>query len=671
MDSGPANGRGATSRLAARIVTWLLIAAVVGFDVWTIRSSRKIWNFGEPQKDYYNLLVDGFQDGHLHMKAEVPAALLNAPDPYDPAKRPPGIALHDASLYRGKYYLYFGVVPAVTLLLPFTAITGVDLPLQLGVLLFVLGGIAISLATWRAVRRRYFADATPWLDPMAVLALGVTSMGPVLLRRASVWEFPISSGYFFAMAGLACVYGAIHATRRQRWWLAGAGLALGLAVGSRPTYFFATTALAVPLLWWWWRERAAGGGRWWPTKDWWTRLACAVAPLALIGAGLAWYNYARFGNPFEFGVSYELSGVYEGKMRHFSATYVPLNFHRYFWAPWQLRDTFPFIAIEPVGTAPEGYYIGDDLFGVWRTVPFTWLGLVALAAAWRPGKGDGLAVWTVSTGALFAGVAGFIVFFYSAMGRYLLDFCPALAWLACVGTAVLEQRLRGPLRLVARIFWVATLAVSVVFALLFSLSFNREFRERNAESHRAVARWFNHGPEWIARATGNGYGPMALDVRLANLRTGSDLNLITTGTGTRRDRVFVRALAGGQMQIGFAHGEHDVRLSRPLAAELGRTHRLRAEMGSLFPPEDFPTAARWDALPGTSPLRRLRIEWDGEPVLAGRQMFFPASPGTVAIDTKSVVQTRREGLDAAGTSGTDVMNWRARARLSATPGTSL
>src|SRR4051812_378997 len=89
------------------------------FDVWTVRSDGDSWHFGEEQRDYYNLLIDGFLDGHLYMKVEVPAALLQLANPYDPKQRPEGLGLHDASFYHGRYYLYFGLAPAVTLMLPF------------------------------------------------------------------------------------------------------------------------------------------------------------------------------------------------------------------------------------------------------------------------------------------------------------------------------------------------------------------------------------------------------------------------------------------------------------------------------------------------------------------------------------------------------------------------
>ena len=200
------------------------------------------------------------------------------------------------------------------------------------------------------------------------------------------------------MTALWCVFRALHAPRRVEAWLAAAGLCFGLAIGSRPTYFFATTALALPLIYWWWCGRAEQEGRWWPVAGWWRRAIAAVAPLAAVGVGLAWYNYARFGSVVEFGVSYELSGVYEGKMRHFSASYVPLNFYRYFLAPPRWTGAFPFLAIEPVTTAPDGYFIGDDMFGLWRER--------ALHLARARGAGGGVAAAGDGPGAVVVGGRG-------------------------------------------------------------------------------------------------------------------------------------------------------------------------------------------------------------------------------------------------------------------------
>ena len=166
-----------------RALVAVLCVLIAWFYVWTVRSSGESWNFGEEQRDYYNLLIDGWLEGQLHMKVEVPQALLALKDPYDPARRPAGLGLHDASYYKGKYYVYFGAAPVLTLMLPFRVVTGVDLPLPAAILGFVFGGFVASAMLLRAVRRRYFVDTPPAVVLGGVAVLGFAALGPVLLRR--------------------------------------------------------------------------------------------------------------------------------------------------------------------------------------------------------------------------------------------------------------------------------------------------------------------------------------------------------------------------------------------------------------------------------------------------------------------------------------------------------
>src|SRR5688500_14754207 len=86
-------GRGSAER--AFLVA--LCLAIGWFYVWTVRSSGEPFEFGQEHRDYYNRLIDGYLEGQLHMKVEVPPALLALNNPYDPGERPPGLGLHDAS----------------------------------------------------------------------------------------------------------------------------------------------------------------------------------------------------------------------------------------------------------------------------------------------------------------------------------------------------------------------------------------------------------------------------------------------------------------------------------------------------------------------------------------------------------------------------------------------
>jgi hypothetical protein len=73
--------------------------------------------------NYYNLLVQGFRAGQLSLKKEVPPGLVQLADPYDPEAHA-AYPVFDMSYYKGKFYLYFGVTPAVALFWPYVALTG-------------------------------------------------------------------------------------------------------------------------------------------------------------------------------------------------------------------------------------------------------------------------------------------------------------------------------------------------------------------------------------------------------------------------------------------------------------------------------------------------------------------------------------------------------------------
>src|SRR5215207_5098156 len=136
----------ATPKARSRTDRWCIasiIALTLGYYFWTTVCSFNVLPGllprGDHEYDHYNLLSRGFLSGHLYLDAEPPAALREAANPYDPKSRGPVEVLHDASYFRGKYYIYFGPAPVVTLFLPFTVLTGRDLPIPYGVFVFVVG----------------------------------------------------------------------------------------------------------------------------------------------------------------------------------------------------------------------------------------------------------------------------------------------------------------------------------------------------------------------------------------------------------------------------------------------------------------------------------------------------------------------------------------------------
>jgi hypothetical protein len=667
-------------KLAERALVLALGAAIGWFYVWTVRSSGDPWKFGLEQRDYYNLLIDGWLDGQLHLKVDVPEALRALPDPYDPAQRPPGLGLHDATYYRGKYYLYFGAAPVVVLMLPFRLWTGIDLPLAVATLVFAYGGFLAGTALFLAVRRRYFPAAGPGVVAAGVVALGLAGLWPVLLRRPHMWELPIAAGSCFALLALWCVWRSLHVPRaeaerpgvtRRVAWFAGAGLALGLAIASRPTYLIAGPFLAVPVLAWWWRAARERAG----TAGWlaWGRalpgreVGGALVPLLLIGAAMAWHNQARFGHPLQFGQAYQLSLDYESKMAHFRLNHAPFNVWRYFFSGAEWSRHFPFIAPAPLPPKPPGFGGHDDVYGLLANLPVAWLALAAPLALRRRDRTEraALGTWLATTGVLFAGMAGTLILFFGSLARYQSDFAPALLLLAATGLLAAHRELQGARmrawRVTGALAGGALVLFSGGFAILYSLQLDGLLREHNPRGYREVARAWNRFPAVYERLAGVRYGPVELGLRVDPETAGPRELLLQAGAPERADRIWLVRRPGGQgwFEIEAADGRRQA--TPPVRFEPAKTHRLVVSMGSLLPSDTHPLFAGASETEVGAVTRRLLVRFDDRTLLdqvpwpaAPPAGYRPASPRDAAPGAGSAVVFRRQ--DA-----TVLPGWRAEA----------
>src|SRR5580658_6365162 len=142
---------------------------------------------------------------------------------------------------------------------------------------------------------------------------------------------------------------------------------------------------------------------------------------------------------------YQLTGTYEAAVRHFSAAYVRFNAYVYYLAPAQWSRYFPFIEPIHVPPAPPGYYTCEYVFGILANLPFAWLAVLAPFALLRRGRDETRALGSFlgSVAALFASLGVFLLFFVTSTARYMLDFAPALMFLACVGLLAAERAAPG------------------------------------------------------------------------------------------------------------------------------------------------------------------------------------------------------------------------------------
>jgi hypothetical protein len=181
--AGPVRSASAGAHLPVWVA--LLIAAAV--QVWLV--SAGYWTFLPTYSDRYDRLAAAFAAGQTSLTIPADPALLALADPYDPvANKPyreaPGV--HDACLYDGRLYYYWGPAPAL-LLTPAKWIAGGRFVVgdEYLCLFFSLGLTAMTAAFLLQVRNRYFPNTRTDLVAAGVLLAGLGTPITCILTRAT------------------------------------------------------------------------------------------------------------------------------------------------------------------------------------------------------------------------------------------------------------------------------------------------------------------------------------------------------------------------------------------------------------------------------------------------------------------------------------------------------
>ncbi|HVM59722.1 MAG TPA: tetratricopeptide repeat protein [Verrucomicrobiae bacterium] len=468
----PTGGSSGTESLASRS-RWLRLgilaatcALVIGVYECVVQPGSFELGSSTPADSYYNLLVQGVRAGQLSVNREAPPDLARLPNPYDLSKYSRISGLLDFSYYQGRLYLYFGVVPALILFWPFNVLSGQYLFHRQAVVIFSAIGFLVSVGLLGALWRRYFTEVSVGVVVACALALGLASGVPVLLSQADVWEVPISCGYMLLLMALGAIWCALHEPGRRVQWLAAASATYGLALGARPSLLLGAIVLLVPVAQAR-RERRPVIGL----------LVAAIVPVVLAGLGVMLYNAQRFGNPFEFGLRYQLHAEPRIDQQFFGLQHVWFNLRAYFLEPtrWTVRSPFVLGVVLP--PAPIGHGNVQNPFGILTNVPIVWLAL-AVPLAWRDRWAASASLrWFLAAVVLIFGIEALTLgLYYCTAARFEVEFLPALMLLAVVGILGLERAWsdRPFRRQVARWGWGLLLGVSVLFNLLAGLRYYAE-----------------------------------------------------------------------------------------------------------------------------------------------------------------------------------------------------
>jgi tetratricopeptide (TPR) repeat protein len=417
-----------------------------------------------PRDAAYNLLARGLLQGHLSLDREAPPVLARLSDPYDPAAngaaRDPRDRLNDLSYFHGKLYLYFGIAPALFVFIPWHLVTGGWLPHWTAVVLLCSFGLLVNLSLLQAIKLRVFPESKPWILAIGTLVLGFGSYAPLLVARADMWEVPIAFSYLSVSLALRCLWVAFGDPVTSARWIALASAAFGLAFAARPTVLPNAAILLLPFLS---RENRRSAAAW----------AAAVVPVTLCGLGVALYNAERFGNPFDFGMTYQLAGVYVARLHTFSPSYLwtDLGFYLFQGVRWSL--IFPFTHEPDLAalraTLPLNHGGVQQISGALFNEPILWAAVAVplFIRYWR--RERRLTLIALSAGWVALSSLVLLSFFYGACSRYQFEFVPAMALLASIGIMAIDCASAGRLGRWARYALVPALLVSCAFPVLYGI----------------------------------------------------------------------------------------------------------------------------------------------------------------------------------------------------------
>ncbi|MDO4293741.1 MAG: hypothetical protein Q4C65_11010 [Eubacteriales bacterium] len=349
--------RGRCRRLAA---VWIGTGVLLLLSVFFVRINPACRENLALHHAQYQELARAMAEGKLSV-GEADEALLTVQNPYDTiflqAAQIPYQA--DYAYYEGNYYVYFGVVPAVLLYLPYHLLTGGDLPNYAAELVFFAGFVIACSGLVCELMRRYFPGLPFYFWGIGTgLLLGCPPLF-YLLIRPDLYHVPIAASCCFAAAGLWLYLAGLNRKRDgwQRVCLYGAGsLCLALTAGCRPQ-FILFALLALPLFW-----RPIFGERALFSGKGWRETAALVLPYVLVAAGLMAYNGARFGSPFEFGAAYSLTSN--------DMTHRGVNLERILYGLWYfflqppcIEASFPYLRSVSLETDYLGRMVTESWFG--------------------------------------------------------------------------------------------------------------------------------------------------------------------------------------------------------------------------------------------------------------------------------------------------------------------
>lgn len=314
-------------------------------------------------KVYNEKFVRSVYNGSFALDEKPSQELMNLENPYDDLERSKlergKDYLWDTAYYKGKYYVYFGILPLLILFLPYYMVTKEYLDMTIAVFILSMFIFILIKEVLLKIINRYFPKISFKFVLYSLIMLCSGSLVLYADGMSRFYEMVILSGLACVLLGIYFILKSLEKNNDKYIYIFFGSLFLALSVACRPTDLFASL-LILPYLIQLLVENIKKFKL--DKKTLLKLLASSGIPYITVGILLMIYNYIRFENPFEFGAKYQLTVINMGALKNRIFAIPTGIIANIFSIPIFIPD-FPFIENHNKLLEFYGYYYIENMIG--------------------------------------------------------------------------------------------------------------------------------------------------------------------------------------------------------------------------------------------------------------------------------------------------------------------
>ena len=260
---------------------------------------------------YTKEFINALDKGQVYLDIDVSDKLLNLENPYDQIVRDNNVERDteyywDTAYYEGKYYMYFGIFPAVTLLLPFYKITGKYMTANIAILIYEFLSLILLKSIFEKILNVFFKDKKIEFRIVFFMNL-ILYFGTLffyIMGIPRMYELVMIAGVYAVLQSICFLFKAFEKGKENinYIYMFLSAFFMAASIAARPTQIFMSGIIGVVgiiLLIKFIKEKK---------KKEIIKLILSIGiPYIVVAILLMNYNYIRFGNVLEFGSSYQLT----------------------------------------------------------------------------------------------------------------------------------------------------------------------------------------------------------------------------------------------------------------------------------------------------------------------------------------------------------------------------